>query len=72
MKAEGKNPVRELLGSGATIEKISIENGSRDNEIRSLVQIARDKGIKVDYVDKDGQMLSNGQLNIKAFNSTGL
>ena len=54
MKAEGKNPVRELLGSGATIEKISIENGSRDNEIRSLVQIARDKGIKVDYVDKRG------------------
>ena len=54
MKAEGKNPVRELLGSGATIEKISIENGSRDNEIRALVQIARDKGIKVDYVDKRG------------------
>jgi 23S rRNA (guanosine2251-2'-O)-methyltransferase len=54
MKAEGKNPVRELLGSGATIEKISIENGSRDNEIRSLVQIARDKGIKVDFVDKRG------------------
>ena len=54
MKAEGKNPVRELLNSGATIEKISVENGSRDNEIRSLVQIARDKGVKVDYVDKRG------------------
>lgn len=26
--------------------------------------------VKVDYVDKDGQMLSNGQLNIKAFNFT--
>ena len=54
MKAEGKNPVRELLNSGATIEKISVENGSRDNEIRALVQIARDKGVKVDYVDKRG------------------
>jgi PBSX family phage terminase large subunit len=26
--------------------------------------------VKVDYVDKDGQRLSNGQLNIKAFNFT--
>ena len=26
--------------------------------------------VKVDYVDKDGQVLSNGQLNIKAFNFT--
>ena len=26
--------------------------------------------VKVDYVDKDGQILSNGQLNIKAFNFT--
>ncbi len=54
MKAEGKNPVRELLNSGATIEKISVENGSRDAEVRALVQIARDKGIKVDYVDRRG------------------
>lgn len=54
MKAEGKNPVRELLGSGATIEKVSIEDGSRDVEVRALAQLARDKGIKVDYVDKRG------------------
>ena len=26
--------------------------------------------VKADYVDKDGQLLSNGQLNIKAFNFT--
>ena len=26
--------------------------------------------VKADYIDKDGQMLSNGQLNIKAFNFT--
>lgn len=26
--------------------------------------------VKVDYIDKDGQRLSNGQLNIKAFNFT--
>ena len=26
--------------------------------------------VKVDYIDKDGQRLKNGQLNIKAFNFT--
>lgn len=26
--------------------------------------------VKIDYIDKDGQRLSNGQLNIKAFNFT--
>ena len=54
MKAEGKNPVRELLGSGATIEKISVADGSNDTEVRALVQIARDKGVKVDFVDRRG------------------
>lgn len=54
MKAEGKNPVRELLGSGATIEKISVADGTNDAEVRALVQLARDKGVKVDYVDRRG------------------
>ena len=54
MKAEGKNPVRELLGSGATIEKISVADGSNDAEVRTLVQQARDKGVKVDFVDRRG------------------
>ena len=54
MKAEGKNPVRELLGSGATIEKISVADGSNDAEVRALVQQARDKGVKVDFVDRRG------------------
>lgn len=54
MKAEGKNPVRELINSGATIEKISVANGSNDAEVRSIIGLARDKGIKVDFVDKRG------------------
>ncbi len=52
MKAEGKNPVKELLGSGSTIEKITIANGTNDSEIRKIQQEARDKGIKVEFVDK--------------------
>ena len=54
MKAEGKNPVKELLGSGVTIEKISVADGCSDNEVRKLVQIARDQGVKIEFVDKRG------------------
>ena len=54
MKAEGKNPVRELINSELTIEKISVADGCNDNEVRKLVQMARDKGIKVEFVDKRG------------------
>lgn len=52
MKAEGKNPVKELLTSGATIEKITIVNGTTDPEIRMLQKQAREKGVKVEFVDK--------------------
>ena len=52
MKAEGKNPVKELLGSGLTIEKITIANGTNDAEVRKLQQEARDRGIKIEFVDR--------------------
>lgn len=52
MKIEGKNPVRELLKTDETIEKIVIANGTTDSEIRKFQQIARDKGIKIEFADK--------------------
>lgn len=52
MKIEGKNPVRELLKTDETIEKLMIANGTTDPEIRKFQQIARDKGIKVEFADK--------------------
>lgn len=52
MKIEGKNPVRELLKTDETIEKIMILNGTADSELRKFQQIAKDKGIKVEFVDK--------------------
>lgn len=52
MKFEGKNPVRELLNSDMTIEKIMIADGTTDNELRDLQKKAREKGLKVDFVDK--------------------
>lgn len=52
MKIEGKNPVKEILNSEATIEKVLIENGNRDVTLREIQKLAREKGIKVEFVDK--------------------
>ena len=52
MKIEGKNPVRELLKTDETIEKIMIVNGTTDPELRQFQQIAKDKGIKVEFADR--------------------
>lgn len=54
MKIEGKNPVKELLNSDETIEKIMIENGNSDGDLREIQKIARERGIKVEFVDKRG------------------
>lgn len=52
MKIEGKNPVRELLKSDDTIEKIMILTGTTDSELRRFQQVARDKQIKVEFVER--------------------
>lgn len=52
MKIEGKNPVRELLKTDETIEKLMIVNGTNDSELRQFQQIAKDKGIKVEFADR--------------------
>ena len=54
MKIEGKNPVKELLNSDETIEKIMIENGNSDGDLREIQKFARERGIKVEFVDKRG------------------
>lgn len=54
MKIEGKNPVREIINSDATVEKVMIENGNKDAVIREILNLARDKKIKVEFVDRRG------------------
>ncbi len=54
MKVEGKNPVKELLNSDATVESVLIENGNKDAVLREIQKMAREKGIKVEFVDKRG------------------
>lgn len=52
MKIEGKNPVKELLNTDADIEKIMIADGTSDLELRQIQKLAREKGIKVEFVDR--------------------
>ena len=52
MQIEGKNQVRELLSTDKTIEKLSILDGTKDEEIRGLVKIAKEKQSKIEYLDK--------------------
>lgn len=54
MKIEGKNPVKELLNSDVTIEKIMIADGTNDQEVRALQKQARERGVKVEFVDRRG------------------
>lgn len=52
MKIEGKNPVRELLKTDETIEKLMIVDGTTDPELRAFQKTAREKGIKVEFADR--------------------
>lgn len=50
MNIEGKNAVKEALDSNSEISKICVSKTAHD--MRSLVDIARKKNIRVDFVDK--------------------
>ena len=52
MNIEGKNPVKELLSSGAQIDKIIIQDGSADQELRQIQKLARECGVKIEFADK--------------------
>ena len=52
MKFEGKNAVFELLNSKMTVEKIVVLDKTQDAKLREIVSMAREKGIRVDWVNK--------------------
>jgi len=49
---EGRNPVREALRSGRTIEKILVVKGNREGAIKDILSTARDMGIVIQEVDR--------------------
>ena len=52
MKLEGKNPIREVINSGASINKLYVLDKVADPQIREWVQIAKKSHARVEWVDK--------------------
>lgn len=52
MKLEGKNPIREVINSGNSINKLYVLDGTTDSQIREWVKIAKANKVKVEWVDK--------------------
>ncbi|MBO5884693.1 MAG: 23S rRNA (guanosine(2251)-2'-O)-methyltransferase RlmB [Clostridia bacterium] len=53
MLVEGKNPVRELVEGGATINKLFVQNNLRDNQSNQIIQRAKERKLRIDFVTKD-------------------
>ncbi|MBS3994388.1 MAG: 23S rRNA (guanosine(2251)-2'-O)-methyltransferase RlmB [Alkaliphilus sp.] len=51
-KIEGRNPVMEALRSDREIDKILIANGVQQGSIQKIIGMAKDKGILIQYVEK--------------------
>lgn len=52
MQIEGKNAVREALRAGSTIDKLMVLKGSSDRDSSSVISLAKQKDVKVVFVDK--------------------
>lgn len=52
MIIEGKNAVKEALVSGKGVDKLFILTGYTDNTVQSIIDMAREKNIKIQFVDK--------------------
>ncbi len=52
MKIEGRNAVEELVKSGKAIDKIIVQEGTRDREARELLALIKSSGVKVQFADK--------------------
>ena len=53
MIVEGKNAVRELINSGATINKLYVENNLKDSVSNQIIALAKNKKIRIDFVKKE-------------------
>ena len=52
MIIEGKNAVLEILKNNITINKLSVQKNLTDNMSNQIIKMAKDKGVRIDFVDK--------------------
>ena len=53
LKIEGRREVTEALKSGRSIDRLFVQEKSQDGPIRTIVKLAREAGIVVNFVSKD-------------------
>ena len=53
MIIEGKNSVLEALKSNITINKLMVQNNLNDSTSNQIIKLAKDKGIRIDFVNKE-------------------
>lgn len=53
MIIEGKNSVLEALKNNVTINKMMVQNNLTDNTSNQIIKMAKDKGIRIDFVAKE-------------------
>ena len=51
MKIKGRNAVREALNSNVNILKIMASNSSKDKVLGDILNLAKQKNIKIQYLD---------------------
>ncbi len=52
MIIEGKNSIYEALVAGKTFNKLSIAKGLSDEHSNKIINLAREKGVSINFVDK--------------------
>lgn len=53
MKIEGKNPVKEAIASGVTINKLLVQKDLRDNLSNEIIALAKQNKVRIDFVKKE-------------------
>lgn len=53
MIVEGKNAVAELIKSGATLNKLYVQNNLRDKESNDIISWAKQNKLRIDFVPKE-------------------
>ena len=66
MLIEGKNAVKEALISDQTINKLMVQNNLRDNASNEIIKLAKNKGIRIDFVARE---ILDKKTKIIPFNS---
>ena len=52
MNIEGKNPIREIVESNKSVDKVYVQDKTTDKEIRDFVAKLKEKHAKIEWVDK--------------------